>query len=80
MIKTEVEIQYINELKPRIKELYERLLDMHIIMEEKVFRNSMGFYENVKKAAEAGDPKAKKIFDEIDILYKEMLVEQMGKN
>jgi hypothetical protein len=80
MIKTEVEIQYINELKPRIKELYERLLDMHIIMEEKVFRNSMGFYENVKKAAESGDPKAKKIFDEIDILYKEMLVEQMGKN
>jgi len=78
--KTAEEIQFINQIKPRIKELYERLLDMHIILGEKVFRNSMGFYENVKKAAEAGDPQAKKIFNEMDPLYKQMLAAQMGKN
>lgn len=78
--KTEEEIQFINQLKPRIKELYERLLDMHIVLGEKVFRSSMGFYENVKKAAEAGDIQAKKIYSEMEPLYKKMLEAQMGKN
>jgi N-acetylglucosamine kinase-like BadF-type ATPase len=78
--KTAEEIQLVNKIKPQIKELYEKLLDMHIVLGEKVFRNSMGFYENVKKAAASGDPQAQKIFNEMDPLYKEMLAAQIGKN
>jgi len=78
--KTEEEIQFLARIKPVLFSLSEKLQDAMILHGERAFRTSMKYYEHVKKLAAEGNEEAKKVFEEMDVLYKKMLAEQASEN
>ena len=78
--KTEEDLKFMQSIKSRMKEIAERMTDAQLILGEKLFRNSMKFYEHFKKLSAEGNKEAQQAFEKLDANYKKMLESQINKN
>jgi hypothetical protein len=68
---SEEEIQLLREHAPKIKMLCDALLYSKNLVEEKLVVQSDTFFFHIHKLAEAGDEKAKKMYEEMLPLYRQ---------
>lgn len=65
--KTSEDLELLAGLQTKLKQLNEAFSDMQLILGESLHRQSLAFYENVKKLAKEGDEEAEKIYNDLKI-------------
>jgi hypothetical protein len=68
---TEEEIQFLQEHAPRMRTLTDALSYSHDLLGEKLMAQSDAFFFHLRKLAEAGDEKAKKMYEEMLPKYRQ---------
>lgn len=65
--KSQEDFDLIAQLHEGLKELLQKMEDIKLILDISLYRQSLAFYENVKKLAKEGDKEAERIYNELKI-------------
>ncbi len=63
--KSDEDLRMLKEFKNSICALNQQLEDIHLILSESMYRQSLAYFENVKRLAKAGDKKAEEIYNDL---------------
>lgn len=63
--KSDDDLKMLKEFKNSICALNQQLEDIHLILSESMYRQSLAYFENVKRLAKAGDKKAEEIYNDL---------------
>ena len=63
--KSDEDLKMLKEFKNSICALNQQLEDMHLILSESMYRQSLDYFENVKRLAKSGDKKAEEIYNDL---------------